>query len=359
MKTPLSMESPIKIESDPQQYQEEWFNIAVPNGKEFSLPNVSNPILDLPMTNFSLSANPQNALPCQLSHFPCNANSARPRPPKHLPIRKSTRALPNHSSLPNIPYDQIHGPIPIAPSAQTLVNGRLNTPLNISDNIFPVRNQEDFNYQANIPVAHMKLIEQKEDNNTFQGTPINNASGRSRPLQIRAPNLAPWSSSTTSTSSTTTPPLASGEGGRYIDSYALIPTLSLSSLLERQAKLENLNREFASRFNQLAAENNIFDLIAAPDLYRYNLARANSPHQLPPNFAGHDPPEEMMMDSNNIAKLFEAESSEAEEQAEMRQQQSPAACHYKCRECGTGFLSGHALGGHVSSHARKRKRSDL
>lgn len=42
------------VEHDPQQYSEEWFNVAVLLGKEFELPNISNPPF-IDKTNMTIS----------------------------------------------------------------------------------------------------------------------------------------------------------------------------------------------------------------------------------------------------------------------------------------------------------------
>ncbi|EXB29004.1 hypothetical protein L484_018420 [Morus notabilis] len=361
-------------ESDPQKYCEEWFTMANTTGKEFELPNISNsiaassnnniptPNMITPSTNitqnFVSNSNPMNHVPNLINpHF---ANTQR-HLLSHFP-RPSPLRIRNHGN--NIYLNGVqamtsaiyHNGDPLANNLSDGTNYPMgNDPfVPLDPSTFVVNPNRSMVYQQQIPTLPGPL----SSGHTHLRTTI---------TQITEfhflPNIGESSTFTTPTpiSSFPTPnygtPIPISAPSQFLDDH-------LSQVHQTLADLGDLGVIFpvpplaVYRPNHFCPACN-YDLSFPHPNFNPPGASADRAPQRPRfnqceyNNIVNGRPIKQEMNDNVVAGNYQAQAAAPVAPAPEEAQERRA---YTCPECNASFRSGNALGGHMSAHARKRKR---
>ncbi|CAK7339201.1 unnamed protein product [Dovyalis caffra] len=322
-----------QVEHDPQQYIEDWFNVAIPMGKEFELPNLSNmsntnfstpklsfqniPVhINPPLTEIDAVSNTeiehvpfprvvvatkpaategQEAFSSSMSANPSQVNS------QSLPINSHLLALRNLQSLPRLI------PTPRATS--------LNPPLRYSSQAFHVR------YQQTPFSGILKHV---------------SPSYRDGIVRLRTDRNAPS--------------LANHAAGLKVGSNMI-----RSNYQQNPSILTN-------RINQPIPVANPDSLkqtnLSLPKYLSLSLGLTNTSLSLKaqeiqvPN-ANNFQPKQEPLDGATLSSHFN--SPVRKTSRTLSTAQASRAEKHKCFICEASFTNGNALGGHMSSHSKKRK----
>lgn len=316
-----------EIDGDPHKYREEWFHFEMPNGNEFKLPNISNTLMHqwLRNSNSKEASRPNNHLSTQASAPAINdVQNCRVKNANNYP-----QTIISSDSSPQIDKKlNVH-------NVSSLQNHSPNEPIpsNVSSDNFPVKIERALDeISLNSAKFHPSLIPKHR----FSSIETNTGSA--------SPNRNP-SESTTDPEPT---PSASGAANtKHVCSSS------------NDESTQNGDKQFGSHLSDSLSPNSSNGLISpknketpAPNDFPIKpILKQEVQDQVEIN-----PSLQLNDRKNNPCCLHKLKmQSHHSKSKDCETDQSDFEGDHKCFVCNVGFSTGNALGGHMSSHAKKRK----
>lgn len=317
-----------EIDSDPHKYREEWFHFEMPKGKEFNLPNISNTLMHQWLRNSnSKEASKPNNHPSTQASAPaindvqnCQVKNANNYPQAII------------SSDPPPPIDKklnVH-------NVSSLQNYSSNEPIpsNVTSVNFPVKNEQAVDEVFLNSAKSHPSVRPKHSFSSIETNPGSASPDRNPSESILNPKPTPSPSGAADTKH-----ICSSSNGE---------------------STQNGDKQFGSHLGDSLSPSSSSGLISPKN--KETLATNDCPikpitKQEVQDQVEINPSRQLNEDrKNNPCCLHKLTmKSHYSKSKDCETDQSDFEGDHKCFVCNVGFSTGNALGGHMSSHAKKRK----